>query len=109
MKDATPIPVEDRDVFSSMEKYVEYGDFPYAIWWSKGLIADKRGKMQEGERIEISSGYTDEDGETISDEHDVVYQGVFLPEEGLVEIFCYCPDVWSEHLENRARANGIIT
>lgn len=108
-RDAQPVPVEDRDPFSSMERYIMYGDYPTSIWWSKGIVADRNGKMRECERVEVSCALYDEDTEAMEEELDVVYQGVFLPDEGVVETFHYIPDVWTEYLENRARRSGTIT
>lgn len=107
-KEAEPVPVQDRDEFSSMERYVMYGDYPYSIWWSKGIIADKSGKMRDCERVEVSCAFFDAETNTFEEELDVVYQGVFFPDEGVIETFHYTADVWAEHLENRARKAGTI-
>ena len=108
-KEGQPVPIGERDAFSYMERYIRYGDYPYAILWSKGIVADQtHGKMREVERVQISSGFVDEDtGEVYDDELEVVFQGMYIPEQSVVETFYYTPDVWSEHLENRAKIKGI--
>lgn len=109
-KEGQPVPIHERDEFSSMERYVRYGDYPYSILWAKGIVADSRhGKMREVERVEISAGYMDEEtGELIDNDMDVVYQGMYIPDESVVETYLYIPDVWDEHLENRVKARGSI-
>lgn len=109
-KEGQPVPIHERDEFSSMERYVRYGDYPYSICWAKGIVADQvHGKMREVERVEIASGFIDEDtGEVYDEDMEIVFQGMYIPEQSIVETYFYVPDVWSEHLENRAKVKGII-
>lgn len=90
-------PVEDRDVFSSIEKVLDCED-GLQIRWAKSLGINGSMAIEEGERVEIVKRKINSLGE--ESKVIVVYQGL-LTKNGIVNTFFYNPyyDDWPDKID----------
>lgn len=96
-------PLLEMDAFSEIEKELHLDTTGLHINWAKIMAATSNGRIVDCERVQVSLDVGD------GFERNVVFEGLFTPEEGTVDTYCYYPaEAWVEELQALAKSEGVI-